>query len=155
MILLHMVAATTTSGSSRDTVSVQTATVTDQITITSGSATATASVHFNADSTVDYVRANIGTSSNVYNWLVPSSNAAAYSVRATVQSGPTNGGSTTGDTTGTWHALTSDRDFGCTLTTTDGASECELLVELSKDGGSSVAASGTVTLRADVVNLGF
>jgi hypothetical protein len=155
MMLLHLIAGTTSSHTSRDTVTVQTATVTDQITITSGSAAAAASVHFNADSTVDYVRANIGTTSNVYNWLVPSDNAAVYVVRATVQSGPTNGGSATGDTTGTWHALTSDRDFGCTLTTTDGASELELLVELSKDGGSSVAASGTVTLRADVVNLGF
>ena len=152
MSFFHMLAGTISSGG--DTVEVQTVTVFGQALTAGVSTTATASIRFNSDGTVDYTRLNTGNTIGAYDWIVPADNAGDYEVRAVLVSGPSGGGSAIGQTTGSWHSLASNVLFGVSLTGVDAVSDYVLDIEISKDSGTTIAASNRVTLRAEVVNLG-
>ena len=151
-MILHMVAGTLNVGG--DVVEVQTAFITDQTAVVNTTGTSAASVIFQSDATVDYIRQTIGNTNDQYNWIEPADNAADYEIRATVVSGPTNGGTATGASVNTWHSLASDVTFGVSITALDAASIYVVDIDISKDSGSTISASGTITFRAEVVNIG-
>jgi hypothetical protein len=151
-MILHMVAGTLNVGG--DAVEVQTASITDQTSVVNTTGTSAASVIFQSDATVDYIRQTIGNTNDQYNWIEPADNAADYEIRATVVSGPTNGGTATGASANTWHSLASDVTFGVSITALDAATIYVVDIDISKDSGSTIAASGTITFRAEVVNIG-
>ena len=152
-MILHMVASTLNDVGG-DVVEVQTASITDQTSVVNTSGTAAASVRFQSDATVDYIRQTTGNTNDQYNWIEPADNAADYEIRATVVSGPTNGGTATGASVNTWHSLASDVTFGVSITAIDASTTYVIDIDISKDSGSTIAESGRVTLTAEVVNIG-
>jgi len=152
MSFFHMLAGTISSGG--DTVEVQTVTIADSAFTNNVTTTSSASIIFDSDSTVDYTRFVSGNTNDAYNWIIPADNAANYEVRATVVSGPTGSGSSFGNSASTWHSLASDVQFGVSISAIDATTDYILDIEISQDSGSTIAASGRVTLRATVQNLG-
>lgn len=101
-------------------------------------------IYFRLDGTVDVER-NVNADLNdeeVY--CVPSGQVANLSVRCTVNSGTMN----LGDATGSWLALTSERSFGKSYLGSGGldTETANITLELSFDGGTTVAASKTTAI---------
>lgn len=87
-------------------------------------------------------------SSDQGDWIDPKAAApGTYEARVTVTSGSLSSG-----TTGTWLALTSNRTWTVTRDTV-GTSTCVFTVEIRKGSGSTLA-SATITLEAEVIDLG-
>lgn len=101
------------------------------------------SLVLNSDGTVDYLRNIQADSFEAQDWISPASEAPGpYSVRATVLSGSLSSG-----TTGSWLALTSNRSWSRTRTSV-GTSSCQLQLEISPNGGTTVIKTVTFTLNA-------
>jgi len=82
------------------------------------------------------VNSGLGLAQDIGDWIDPKDEApGAYEVRATLNSGSLNSG-----TTGSWLALTSTRTWTCSSTL-----EANLTVEI-RDGAGDVQDSGTVII---------
>ena len=83
---------------------------------------------------------------DTYQWITPTTGASTHYVRATLTSGTF----TTG-TTGSWLALTTDREW-TTLVNTSGTKSTTATFEIATDsGGTNVVASASVTLEVELV----
>ena len=111
----------------------------------SGSQTAT----YTLESDGDVVTATTpGGSVDAGDWIAPKASAPSnYEVRATLNFGTPNGGSSA---TGSWLALTSNRSWGVTQIVVGVADQVELTIEIRKGAGAALA-SATVTLDAERV----
>ena len=111
----------------------------------SGSQTAT----YTLESDGDVVTATTpGGSVDAGDWIDPKASAPSdYEVRATLNSGTLNGGSSA---TGSWLALTSNRSWGVTQIVVGVADTVDLTIEIRKGSGAALA-SATVTLDAQRV----
>lgn len=100
-----------------------------------------------SDGTVEEFETNPGSFVQIdaaTDWIIPNSFASGvYAVRFTKNSGddPTTG------TLNTWQTLDNDRTIGFSSAVT--ALSCELTVEISADGGTTVITSGTYTLSVN------
>ena len=109
----------------------------------SGSQTAT----YTLESDGDVVTATTsGGSVDAGDWIDPKASAPSdYEVKATLNSGTLNGGSSA---TGSWLALTSNRSWGVTQTVIGVATQVDLTIEIRKGSGATLA-SANVTLDAE------
>lgn len=107
-------------------------------------------VRFETDGDITVQTASGAFSTDIGNWLVPLTNVALYSIKATVNSGTTSAGS---DTTGSFLALTSDRTWTKTRTSdVAGSDVVELLIEIARTANTSlVLGSCVLTLTATVL----
>ena len=82
-------------------------------------------------------------------WVDPKAAApGTYEVRATL-----NSGTLTSGTTGSWLALTSNRSWTLTQESVGAADQVDLTIEIRKGAGATLA-SASVTLDAEVIDLG-
>ena len=98
-----------------------------------------------ADGDIIYTRS--GSATDEGDWIIPKGAAGGdYEVRATV-----NSGSVTGDTTGSWLALSSDRSWLVTRTD-DGAGtdSANLTIEIRRAQDQAVLGSAVIILNATV-----
>jgi hypothetical protein len=107
----------------------------------SGSAI-TVTLQFASDGTVNTVVTGQGTIFQ-HRWRTRGSNPNAY-VRATLQSGATPSG-----TLNTWLQLNTTRQWSVTASNQGQTVTSSLLIEISLDGGNTVASSGTYTIQAE------
>jgi hypothetical protein len=107
----------------------------------SGSAI-TVTLQFASDGTVNTVVTGQGTIFQ-HRWWTKGSNPNAY-VKATLQSGATPSG-----TLNTWLQLNTTRQWGITASTPGAVLNSTLLMEISLNGGNTVASSGTYTIEAE------
>jgi hypothetical protein len=78
------------------------------------------------------------------NWVTPTSHASLYEVMVTILGGTLTGGSSA---TGSWIALSSTRSWG--VTATSGTTKlCDISVEIRDTLTSTVRATASVTLEA-------
>lgn len=77
-------------------------------------------------------------------WILPSATGigAEYQVKASIS-----GGSVTGDSTSTWHSLSSDKSWKVSQST-DGTSSATIIVSIRRAGTTTTLASMTVNLSA-------
>ena len=82
-----------------------------------------------------------------YNWLTPTTGSTTYFVRATLNSGSLNSG-----TTGVWQALTLDRGWEVYVNEfTSGFQNANLTIAIATDsGGTNIVVSATISLEASV-----
>ena len=87
---------------------------------------------------------NSGVLAN-YDWLTPTATASTHFVRLTPSSG-----TFSGDTTGVWLALTSNRQWFVNRSGFGLNSATGTLAISTNSGGTNIVASATITLRAQV-----
>ncbi len=108
-----------------------------------------AEVYFNvkSDGTIEVTTFNLGLVDS-YNWITPTTGSTTYFVRAT----PTSGSFNSGDTTGVWLALTSDRVWALQQNEfQSGFQTVDATFAIATDsGGANVVASASVTLQTEV-----
>jgi hypothetical protein len=102
----------------------------------------TVSVQFASDGTVNRVTTGQGTVFQ-HRWWTKGSNQNAY-VRATLQSGNTPSG-----TLNTWLQLNTTRQWSVTASNPGAIMSSTLLIQISLDGGNTVASSGTYYIEAE------
>jgi hypothetical protein len=113
----------------------------------SGGGSQSASYSLESDGDIVSVSSLLG-SIDQGDWISPKALAPSdYEVRASIVSG-----SLTSGTTGSWLALTSNRTWTVSRDTV-GTSTCVFTVEIRKGSGSTLA-SATITLEAEVIDLG-
>ena len=83
---------------------------------------------------------------NLEQWCTPTTQAANYEVRVTVNSGFLSGGSGTG----TWLATSSTRNWFVDNTTSGTINSAVFTVEIRRTGTTTVLDSATITLSAEV-----
>lgn len=111
---------------------------------------ADAAVRFKTDGTVEkyesfsYTQIDAAT-----DWIIPNLAASkrSYVVKAT-ELGQTGTGSRTGPTLGSWHALTTNREWKVSRTSGVGSATWDLTIEISADGGTTTLDSATYNLTA-------
>jgi hypothetical protein len=110
-----------------------------------GSGSQTATYTLESDGDVVTATTPLG-SSDISDWIDPKASAPSdYEVKATLNSGTLNGGSSA---TGSWLALTTNRSWGVTQIIVGVADTGDLTIEIRK-GSGAVLASATVTLDAE------
>ena len=110
-----------------------------------GSGSQTATYTLESDGDVVTATTTLG-SSDIGDWIDPKASAPSdYEVRATLNSGTLNVGSSA---TGSWLALTSNRSWGVTQIIVGAADQVDLTIEIRKGSGATLA-SATVTLDAE------
>lgn len=100
----------------------------------------------NSNGTVEASTFNSGVVDS-YNWLTPTTGSTTYYVRATLNSGSLNSG-----TTGVWQALTTDRVWDVYVNEfTSGSQNANLTIAIATDsGGTNIVVSATISLEASV-----
>lgn len=81
-------------------------------------------------------------------WVAPQVGMELFEVRATLNSGALSAG-----TTGTWLALNSIREWACAQTEVQGIQSANLTIQIRRIGDSTILASATVTITAEVFSL--
>ena len=110
-----------------------------------GSGSQTATYTLESDGDVVTVTTS-GGSVDAGDWIDPKASAPSdYEVKATLNSGTPNGGSSA---TGSWLALTSNRSWGVTQVVVGVATQVDLTIEIRKGSGATLA-SANVTLDAE------
>lgn len=107
-----------------------------------------ASVTFNVNSNGSVEVATFGSGIiDSYDWITPTTGSTSYFVRATLNSGSLSSG-----TTGTWLALTSDRNWAVQkLENSTGSQVANLTIAIASDsGGTNIVVSATISLEATV-----
>jgi hypothetical protein len=102
----------------------------------------TVTLQFASNGTVNSVATGYGTAF-AHRWWTKGSNSNVY-VRATLQSGDTPSG-----TLNTWLQLNTTRQWGVTASNQGQTRTSSLLIQISLDGGNTVASSGTYTIEAE------
>jgi hypothetical protein len=97
-----------------------------------------------SDGTVLVTGDNSGTLAN-YNWITPTTGSTTYYVRATLDSGTFNSG-----TTGSWLALTSNRSWVVRVFTLSSRSTTATFEIATDSGGTNVVATGVVTFNVEL-----
>jgi hypothetical protein len=97
-----------------------------------------------SDGTVLVTGDNSGTLAN-YNWITPTTGSTTYYVRATLDSGTFNSG-----TTGSWLALTSNRSWLVRVFTLSSRSTTATFEIATDSGGTNVVATGVVTFNVEL-----
>ena len=108
-----------------------------------------ASVTFNVNSNGSVEVATFGSGIiDSYNWITPTTGSTTYFVRATLNSGSLSSSSGTG----TWLALTSDRNWAVQkLENSTGSQTANLTIAISSNSsGTNIVASATISLEATV-----
>jgi hypothetical protein len=100
----------------------------------------------NSDGTVEASTFGSGIVDS-YNWITPTTGSTTYFVRATLNSGSLNSG-----TTGVWEALTTDRVWTVYKNEfTSGSQIANLTIAISSNsGGTNIVASANISLEATV-----
>lgn len=103
--------------------------------------------YVNSDGTVEVTTFGSGVVDN-YNWITPTTGSTTYFVRATLNSGSLNSG-----TTGTWLALTSNRVWSVYKDESSAGSQtADLTIAIASDsGGTDIVVSANVSLQAEVI----
>ena len=89
------------------------------------------------------------TTTEIEQWCTPTSAAGDYEVFATLNS--STGSGLASGTTGAWLALTSNRTWTVTESTSGNSSTAELGMQIRKIGTGTVLATATITLEAEVL----
>lgn len=139
--LINALAGTLSRGPS-DTITVNSGTVTDIDFISPFSASVL--LTYESDGTIStFLTQGSDNADALGNWIDPLSSAPGnYEIKATLSSGTLTSG-----VTGTWLALTSDRSWSVSRSTT-GTTSATLTIEIRDDGGPTLD-SGTVTISAE------
>jgi hypothetical protein len=112
-----------------------------------GSGTATASYQIASNGKVFKT---IGvTTTEIEQWCTPTSAAGNYEVFATLNS--STGSGLSSGTTGSWLALTSNRTWTVTESTSGNLSGAELGMQIRKIGTTTVLATATINIEAEVL----
>jgi hypothetical protein len=100
----------------------------------------------NSNGTVEASTFNSGVVDS-YNWLTPTTGSTTYYVRATLNSGSLNSG-----TTGVWEALTTDRVWDVFVSEfSSGFQNANLTIAIATDsGGTNIVVSANISLEASV-----
>ena len=89
------------------------------------------------------------TTTEVEQWCTPTSEASNYEVYATLNSSA--GGGLDSGTTGAWLSLNTNRTWAVYESTSGNLSSVELGMQIRRIGTSTVLASATITLEAEVL----
>ena len=109
---------------------------------------AACAIYFQTDGTVDYTFENATNTPNQYDWVSPAGfNPGDYSIRVTGES--ESGTGTTFAYPANWTSLSSGGIISIQKFTGLGTSTLSGTIQLSKDGGSTVADSASFTLQAE------
>jgi hypothetical protein len=104
-------------------------------------------IYFQTDGSVDYTFENQSNQSNVYDWVSPTGfTPGDYSIRLT---NVTETGTGPFTYPSTWTSLSSAVIISASKTSATGQSILDGTVQLSKDGGTTVADSATIRLTAE------
>ena len=125
-----------------DTITVNNGTITDIDFVSPFSASVL--LTYESDGTIStFLTQGSDNADSLGNWIDPLSSApGTYEIKATLNSGSLSSG-----TTGTWLALTSDRSWSVSRSTT-GTTTANLTIEIRDNGGPTLD-SGTVIISAE------
>lgn len=111
---------------------------------------AACAIYFQTDGTVDYTFTNATNTPNQYDWVSPAGfNPGDYSIRVTGES--ESGTGTAFAYPANWTSLSTAGIISISKFTGLGTSTLSGTIQLSKDGGSTVADSASFTLQAERV----
>lgn len=134
-----------TSGGNKQFYASETISLSGVAVSSTGNGSQTATYTLESDGDVVTATTPLG-SADIGDWISPKASAPSdYEVRATLNSGTLNAGSSA---TGSWLALTSNRSWGVTRTVVGVADTGDLTIEIRKGSGATLA-SANVTLDAE------